>query len=72
MFSSPRLCRRLTETARFRSPVLGGEVFAIDRHFFQHVGGFDPGMLLWGEEQIELSIRVGNVVHPSPTQRLIT
>ncbi|TNM93007.1 hypothetical protein fugu_018409 [Takifugu bimaculatus] len=41
-----------------RSPVLGGEVFAVDRHFFQRVGGFDPGMLLWGEEQIELSIRV--------------
>lgn len=41
-----------------RSPVLGGEVFAIDRQFFQRVGGFDPGMLLWGEEQIELSIRV--------------
>lgn len=31
---------------------------AIDRHFFQSVGGYDPGMLLWGEEQIELSIRV--------------
>lgn len=31
---------------------------AIDRHFFQSVGAYDPGMLLWGEEQIELSIRV--------------
>lgn len=41
-----------------RSPVLGGEVLAVDRLFFQRVGGFDPGMLLWGEEQIELSIRV--------------
>lgn len=44
-----------------RSPVLGGEVFAVDRHFFQRVGGFDPGMLLWGEEQIELSIRVKQI-----------
>lgn len=41
--------------------MLGGEVFAIDRHFFQRVGGFDPGMLLWGEEQIELSIRVKKI-----------
>ena len=45
-----------------RSPALGGEVLAIDRHFFQSVGAYDPGMQLWGEEQIELSIRV-NVFH---------
>lgn len=31
---------------------------AVDRHFFRSVGAYDPGMLLWGEEQIELSIRV--------------
>ncbi|XP_046875454.1 polypeptide N-acetylgalactosaminyltransferase 15-like [Hypomesus transpacificus] len=41
-----------------RSPVLGGGVLTIDRHFFQSVEGYDPGMLLWGAEQIELSIRV--------------
>lgn len=41
-----------------RSPALGGGVVAIDRHFFQSVGAYDPGMVLWGAEQIELSIRV--------------
>ncbi|XP_056154740.1 polypeptide N-acetylgalactosaminyltransferase 15-like [Lampris incognitus] len=41
-----------------RSPALGGGVLAIDRHFFQSVGAYDPGMLLLGAEQIELSIRV--------------
>ncbi|KAM4539554.1 polypeptide N-acetylgalactosaminyltransferase 15-like [Odontesthes bonariensis] len=41
-----------------QSPALGGGVVAIDRHFFQSVGAYDPGMLLWGVEQIELSIRV--------------
>ncbi|XP_041664050.1 polypeptide N-acetylgalactosaminyltransferase 15-like isoform X2 [Cheilinus undulatus] len=40
------------------SPALGGGVVAIDRHFFHSVGAYDPGMLLWGGEQIELSIRV--------------
>ncbi|XP_059899605.1 polypeptide N-acetylgalactosaminyltransferase 15-like [Gadus macrocephalus] len=40
------------------SPVLGGEVLAVDRHFFLSVGGYDPDMLLRGSEQIELSIRV--------------
>ena len=46
---------------------------AIDRHFFQSVGAYDPGMLLWGEEQIELSIRVKQSIsfqfstrHPNP------
>lgn len=41
-----------------RSPALGGGVLAIDRNFFQSVGAYDPGMVLWGAEQIELSIRV--------------
>ncbi|TNN72195.1 Polypeptide N-acetylgalactosaminyltransferase 15 [Liparis tanakae] len=41
-----------------QSPALGGGVVAVDRHFFQSVGAYDPGMLLWGVEQIELSIRV--------------
>lgn len=31
---------------------------AVERNFFHSVGGYDPGMLLWGEEQVELSIRV--------------
>ncbi|XP_024113935.1 polypeptide N-acetylgalactosaminyltransferase 15 [Oryzias melastigma] len=41
-----------------QSPALGGSVLAIDRNFFQSVGAYDPGMVLWGAEQIELSIRV--------------
>uniref|UniRef100_A0A673ZK47 Polypeptide N-acetylgalactosaminyltransferase n=1 Tax=Salmo trutta TaxID=8032 RepID=A0A673ZK47_SALTR len=41
-----------------QSPALEGVVLAIDRHFFQSVGGYDPGMLFWGAEHMELSIRV--------------
>ncbi|KAJ7991531.1 hypothetical protein DPEC_G00284840 [Dallia pectoralis] len=41
-----------------QSPALAGTVLAIDRHFFQSVGGYDPGMLLWGAEHTEISIRV--------------
>ncbi|KAG7275216.1 hypothetical protein CRUP_013004 [Coryphaenoides rupestris] len=48
----------LERVAQDRSPALGGGVLAIDRHFFLSVGGYDPGMLLSGAEQIELSIRV--------------
>lgn len=56
-----RLCLFLTiilQSHPYRSPALGGGVVAIDRHFFQSLGAYDPGMLLWGAEEIELSIRV--------------
>ncbi|XP_071385426.1 polypeptide N-acetylgalactosaminyltransferase 15-like [Centroberyx affinis] len=58
--SNPRLLEKDPDSAvqPVRSPALGGGVLAIDRHFFQSVGAYDPGMLLWGAEQIELSIRV--------------
>ncbi|KAK2921225.1 polypeptide N-acetylgalactosaminyltransferase 15-like [Channa argus] len=57
-----------------QSPSLGGEVLAIDRHFFQSVGSYDPGMLLWGAEQIELSIRVwscGGSMEVVPCSRVV-
>ncbi|KAA8585999.1 polypeptide N-acetylgalactosaminyltransferase 15 [Etheostoma spectabile] len=58
--SNPQLQDKEPDSAvrPVQSPVLGGGVLAIDRHFFQSVGAYDPGMLLWGVEQIELSIRV--------------
>ncbi|XP_061738396.1 polypeptide N-acetylgalactosaminyltransferase 15-like [Nerophis ophidion] len=40
------------------SPALGGGVLAIDRLFFHHLGAYDPGIVLWGGEHLELSIRV--------------
>ncbi|KAL6099973.1 galnt15 [Pungitius sinensis] len=56
-----------------QSPALGGGVVAVDRHFFQSVGAYDPGMLLWGVEQIELSIRVwscGGTMEVVPCSRV--
>ncbi|XP_066571779.1 polypeptide N-acetylgalactosaminyltransferase 15-like isoform X2 [Amia ocellicauda] len=41
-----------------RSPALPGGVLAIERHYFQRIGAYDPGMTLWGLENVELSIRV--------------
>ncbi|KAK9527000.1 hypothetical protein VZT92_015666 [Zoarces viviparus] len=56
-----------------QSPALGGGVVAVDRHFFQSVGAYDPGMVLWGVEQIELSIRVwscGGTMEVVPCSRV--
>ncbi|KAF3833731.1 hypothetical protein F7725_024935 [Dissostichus mawsoni] len=42
-----------------QSPVLGGGVVAIDRHFFQSVGTYDPGMLLWGGNKLSCVVMRG-------------
>lgn len=33
----------------------------MNRTFFQEIGAYDDGMLLWGGENIDLSIRVRDV-----------
>lgn len=40
------------------TPTMAGGLYAIDRHFFHHLGAYDPGMDLWGGENVELSLRV--------------
>ncbi|CAH2282721.1 polypeptide N-acetylgalactosaminyltransferase 15 [Pelobates cultripes] len=57
----------------FRSPIISGHVVAIDRHYFQNIGGFDTGINFWGVENLELSIRVwlcGGLVEIIPCSRV--
>ena len=35
-----------------------GSAFAIDRKYFEQLGGYDVGMEVWGGENIELSWKV--------------
>lgn len=43
-----------------RTPAMIGCSFVVDREYFGQIGLLDPGMEVYGGENIELGMRVGN------------
>lgn len=51
-----------------RCPVMAGGLFSIDKKYFFELGMYDPGLDVWGGENMEISFKVGRCHTAVPRQ----